>query len=158
MQIASDKAVTIHYTLKNDAGEVLDSSEGHEPLTYLHGTGNLVPGLEAALDGKAAGDHVTATLTPEQGYGERDVGNFRNVPLRKFPDGKVAAGRRYQLQTPDGVVFALVTAVSGDYATVDLNHALAGMQLHFDVQIVGVRDATPEELTHGHVHGPSGHH
>ena len=158
MQIGSQKAVTINYTLKDDAGNVLDTSEGSEPLTYLHGTGNLVPGLEAALEGKTVGDAIQTTLTPEQGYGERDENNVRNVPLRKLPEGKVEIGMRYRIQTEEGHSAALVTAIRGDYATIDANHPLAGLTLHFDVQVLGVRDATAEELTHGHVHGAGGHH
>ena len=158
MQIASNKAVTIHYTLKDDEGNVLDSSDGREPLTYLHGGGNIVPGLEAALEGKVEGDAIQATLTPEQAYGQRDEANVRNIPVRKLQDGKPKVGMRYRVQTPDGYEVALVTAVRGDYATVDGNHPLAGKTLHFDVKVVGVREATAEELEHGHVHGPGGHH
>jgi FKBP-type peptidyl-prolyl cis-trans isomerase SlyD len=158
MQIGEKKAVTIHYTLKDDAGEVLDSSEGRDPLTYLHGVGNIVPGLEAALDGKAAGDSVTATLTPEQGYGQRDEKAIRNVPRRKLPSGKVAVGTQFRMQTEDGVAIGTVKALRGDYATVDLNHPLAGKTLHFEVKVVEVRDATEEELSHGHVHSPGDHH
>ena len=161
MQIADQKAVTIHYTLKDDEGTVLDSSKGREPLGYLHGVGNIVPGLEKALAGKAAGESVQVTLTPEEGYGVRDDKNTRNVPLRKLSQGsdkKVTAGMQVQLRTSDGIQMATVTAVRGDYATVDLNHPLAGMKLHFDVEVVAVREATPEELTHGHIHEPGGHH
>jgi FKBP-type peptidyl-prolyl cis-trans isomerase SlyD len=158
MQIADQKAVTIHYTLKDDAGTVLDSSKGREPLGYLQGAGNIVPGLEKALAGKAAGESVQVTLTPEQGYGLRDDKNLRNVPLRKISDKKVTVGMQVQLRTSEGAQIATVTAIRGDYATVDLNHPLAGMQLHFDVEVVAVREATPEELTHGHIHEPGGHH
>jgi FKBP-type peptidyl-prolyl cis-trans isomerase SlyD len=158
MQIADQKAVTIHYTLKDDEGTVLDSSRGREPLGYLQGAENIVPGLEKALAGKAVGETVQVILTPEEGYGLRDDKNVRNVPLRKLSEGKVTVGTQCQLRTRDGVQIATVTAVRGDYATVDLNHPLAGMRLHFDVEVVAVRDATPEELTHGHVHGPGGHH
>jgi FKBP-type peptidyl-prolyl cis-trans isomerase SlyD len=157
MQIAARKAVTIKYTLKDDGGAVLDTSEGHDPLTYLHGAGNIVPGLEAALDGKAVGDVIAATLSPAEGYGPRDENQIRNVPLRKLPDGKAKVGMRYRIQTEDGQMVALVTAVRGDYATIDANHPLAGKTLHFDVEVVAIRDATEEELTHGHVHGPGGH-
>ena len=158
MQIGSQKAVTISYTLKDDQGEVLDTSEGREPLTYLHGTGNIVPGLEAALEGKTVGDAIQTTLTPEQGYGDRDEQQVRNVPLRKLPEGKVEVGMRYRIQTEEGYSAALVTAIRGDYATIDANHPLAGMTLHFDVKVLGVRDATAEELSHGHVHEPGHHH
>ena len=158
MQIGAKKAVTFHYSLRDDAGEILDSSEGGDPLTYLHGEGNIVPGLEKALEGKSAGDEVKAVVSPEEGYGERDDGNVRNVPRRRLPEGKIEPGMRLRLQTDEGPISALVTAVRGDYVTIDGNHPLAGMTLHFDVKIVEVRDATAEELEHGHVHGPGGHH
>jgi FKBP-type peptidyl-prolyl cis-trans isomerase SlyD len=158
MQIAAQKAVTIGYTLKDDAGKVLDSSEGGEPLTYLHGTGDIVPGLEKALEGKQVGDAISVSLSPEEAYGHRDERQVRNIPLRKLPKGKVEAGMQYEVTTEAGPMLALVTAVKGDYATIDANHPLAGMSLHFDVNVVAVRDATPEELEHGHVHGPGDHH
>jgi FKBP-type peptidyl-prolyl cis-trans isomerase SlyD len=158
MQIAAQKAVTIGYTLKDDAGKVLDSSDGGEPLTYLHGAGDIVPGLEKALDGKQVGDAISVSLSPEEAYGQRDERQVRNVPLRKLPKGKVEVGMQYEVTTEAGPMLALVTAVRGDYATIDANHPLAGMRLHFDVKVVEVRDATAEELEHGHVHGPGDHH
>jgi FKBP-type peptidyl-prolyl cis-trans isomerase SlyD len=158
MQIGAKKAVTIHYTLRDDAGEVLDSSEGRAPLTYLHAEGNIVPGLEKALDGKQAGDEVKVTVPPEDGYGARSDDNVRNVPRRRLPEGKIEPGMRMRMQTDVGQVIAMVTAVKGDYVTLDTNHPLAGTTLHFEVKVVEVRDATAEELEHGHVHGPGGHH
>jgi len=158
MQIAAQKAVTIGYTLKDDAGKVLDSSDGGEPLTYLHGAGDIVPGLEKALDGKQVGDALSVSLSPEEAYGQRDERQVRNVPLRKLPKGKVEVGMQYEVTTEAGPMLALVTAVRGDYATIDANHPLAGMRLHFDVKVVEVRDATAEELEHGHVHGAADHH
>ena len=158
MQIGAKKDVTIQYTLRDDAGTVLDSSEGRPPLTYLHGEGNIVPGLEKALDGKQPGDEVKVTVPPADGYGERSDGNVRNVPRRRLPEGKIEPGMRMRMQTDAGQVIALVTAVKGDYVTLDTNHPLAGMTLHFEVKVVEVRDATAEELEHGHVHGPGGHH
>jgi FKBP-type peptidyl-prolyl cis-trans isomerase SlyD len=158
MQIGAQKAVTIGYTLKDDEGRVLDSSEGGEPLTYLHGSGDIVPGLEKALDGKQPGDTVSVSLSPDEGYGQRNEGHIRNIPLRKLPAGKVEVGMQYQITTEAGPMMALVTAVRGDYATIDANHPLAGMRLHFDVKVVEVRDATKEELEHGHVHGAGHHH
>ncbi len=159
MQISDQKAVTIHYTLKDETGETLDTSRGRDPLSYLQGAGNIVPGLEKALSGKAAGDTLRVTLTPEEAYGQRDEKEIRNVPLRRLSaDGKLVPGARCRVQTSDGFQLAIVTAIKGDYATVDLNHPLAGMRLDFDVEVMAVRDATPEELTHGHVHGPGGHH
>jgi FKBP-type peptidyl-prolyl cis-trans isomerase SlyD len=158
MQIADKKAVTFHYTLRDDEGTVLDSSEGKKPMTYLHGASNIVPGLEKALEGKKAGDDVKATVPPAEGYGTRNEANIRNVPRRKLPDGKLVPGMRMQLQTNQGPIVATVLAISGDYVTIDANHPLADKTLHFDVKVVEVRDATPEELKHGHVHGPGGHH
>ena len=157
MQVGAKKAVTFHYSLRDAEGNILDSSDESDPLTYLHGEGNIVPGLEKALEGKQPGDEVKATVTPEEGYGMRDDGNVRNVPRRKL-QGKIEPGMRVRLQTDQGPISALVTAVSGDYVTIDANHPLAGMTLHFEVKITDVRDATAQELEHGHVHGPGGHH
>jgi FKBP-type peptidyl-prolyl cis-trans isomerase SlyD len=157
MQIAAQKVVSISYTLKDDAGETIDTSVGGEPLVYIHGVGNLVPGLEKALEGKAAGDHVAVVVSPEEGYGVRDEALIRKIPLRKLPD-KVQPGARVRAQSEAGPVILLVTAIQGDYATVDPNHPLASKTLHFDVDVVAVRDSTKEELEHGHAHGPEGHH
>jgi FKBP-type peptidyl-prolyl cis-trans isomerase SlyD len=158
MQIGAKKAVTFHYSLRDDDGNVIDTSEKREPMTYLHGQGQIVPGLEKALEGKQAGDEVKATVPPSEGYGVRDEENIFNVPRRKLPDGKLAPGMTMQLQTEGGPVVATVKAVKGDYVTIDANHPLADMTLHFEVKVVGVRDATAEELEHGHIHGPGGHH
>jgi FKBP-type peptidyl-prolyl cis-trans isomerase SlyD len=158
VQIQKQSVVSIEYTLKNDAGEVLDKSEGRGPLVYLHGVGNLVPGLEKALEGKAAGDSLEVTLPPEEGYGQRNDKLVRKVPLRKIQDPRPQPGKRYRAQMDDGLRIVLVTALSGDYATVDANHPLAGMNLHFQVKVAAVREATAEELSHGHVHGQGGHH
>jgi FKBP-type peptidyl-prolyl cis-trans isomerase SlyD len=159
MQIADQKAVTIHYTLKDEGGETLDTSRGRDPLNYLQGAGNIVPGLEKALAGKSAGETIRVTLAPEEAYGQRDEKEIRNVPLRKLStDGKLAPGARVRVSTADGFQLGIVKAIKGDYATVDLNHPLAGMRLDFEVEVMAVRDATAEELTHGHVHAPGGHH
>jgi len=158
MQIESKKVVTIAYTLKDEAGEVIDTSVGGEPLLYVHGMGSLVPGLEKALEGRSVGDRFSVVLSPEEGYGKRDESLIRKIPIRKLPDGKAAAGSRVRVQTDQGPAMLLVTAVRGDYATVDPNHPLSDKTLHFDVEIMGVRDATPDELEHGHAHGPGGHH
>ena len=141
MQIGAKKAVTIHYTLKDDKGEELDSSDGGDPLVYLHGEGNIVPGLEKALEGKQPGDEVTAAVTPAEGYGERDEKNFRNLPIRKM-QGKVQAGMQVRLQTESGSDRG--AGDSGERRLRDgrFNHPLAGMTLHFTVKVVEVRDAT----------------
>jgi FKBP-type peptidyl-prolyl cis-trans isomerase SlyD len=157
MQIARDAVVLIHYTLKNDAGEVLDSSSGHDPLAYLQGHGSIIPGLEAALEGKVAGDKVQATIAPENAYGVKEPGLVQQVPRRAF-QGEVRAGMQFTAQTEAGPRTVVVTRVQGDMVTVDGNHPLAGETLHFDVEITEVRAATEEELAHGHVHGAGGHH
>jgi FKBP-type peptidyl-prolyl cis-trans isomerase SlyD len=158
MQIGTKKVVSIEYTLKDDKGEVVDTSEGREPLTYMHGIGNLVQGLEDALEGKAEGDAIDVTLTPEQGYGRRDEKLVRKIPTRKLSDKNPKPGNRYRAQMDDGMRVVLVTGISGDYATIDGNHPLSDKTLHFAVKVVKIRDATEEELTHGHVHGEGGHH
>ncbi len=157
MQIARDAVVMIHYTLKNDAGEVLDSSSGHDPLAYLQGHGSIIPGLEAALEGKVAGDKVQATIAPENAYGMKEPGLVQQVPRRAF-QGEVRAGMQFTAQTEAGPRTVVVTRVQGDMVTVDGNHPLAGETLHFDVEVTEVRVATEEELAHGHVHGAGGHH
>jgi FKBP-type peptidyl-prolyl cis-trans isomerase SlyD len=158
VQIQQRSVVSIEYTLKNDQGEVLDKSEGREPLVYMHGVGNLVPGLEKALEGKGTGDTVDVTLSPEDGYGHRDEKLLRKIPVRKLHDKNPQAGKRYRAQMDDGHRVVLVISISGDYASVDANHPLAGQTLHFNVKVGEVREATKEELEHGHVHGPGGHH
>ena len=128
------------------------------PMSYLHGEGNIVPGLEKALEGKQAGDDVKATVPPAEGYGVRNEESVFNVPRRKLPEGKIEPGMTLQLRTEQGPVMATVKAIKGDYVTIDANHPLADMTLHFEVKVVDVRDATAEELEHGHIHGPGGHH
>ncbi|HVF15333.1 MAG TPA: peptidylprolyl isomerase [Steroidobacteraceae bacterium] len=159
MQIAKDAVVTIHYTLKNDAGETLDSSAGGDPLAYLQGNGNLIPGLESALEGKQAGDKLSVKVSPSDGYGEYDKSLVQQVPRRSFKGvGNVQVGMQFQVQSDGGPRAVTVTKVVGDMVTVDGNHPLAGQNLNFDVEITEVRTATDEELSHGHVHGPGGHH
>jgi FKBP-type peptidyl-prolyl cis-trans isomerase SlyD len=159
MQIASDAVVSIHYTLTSDSGETLDSSAGGEPLAYLHGKGNLIPGLESALTGKQPGDKLQVKLSPAEGYGEYDKGLLQTVPRRSFKGvGNVQVGMQFQVQSPQGPRSVTVTRLAGDMVTVDGNHPLAGKNLHFDVEVTEVRPASEEELAHGHVHGPGDHH
>jgi FKBP-type peptidyl-prolyl cis-trans isomerase SlyD len=159
MLVDADKVVLIHYTLTDDAGEVLDSSAGREPLAYLHGKGNIIPGLENALAGKKVGEKLNVKVEPAQGYGERDEQLVQAVPRQAFESvGEVNPGMQFQAQTPQGETrIVTVTQVADDLVTVDANHPLAGTHLTFDVEVTEVRDATPEELEHGHVHGPGGH-
>lgn len=159
MSIETNHVVSIHYTLKGDAGEVIDSSAGGEPLAYLHGHGNLVPGLERELTGKNAGDKLQVKISPADGYGEYDPQLVQRVPRRALKGvGNVRVGMRLHAQTDHGPKPVTVTQITGDMVTLDGNHPLAGKNLNFDVEIAAVRAATEEELSHGHVHGVGGHH
>ncbi len=153
MQIADRSVASIHYTLTDDAGEVIDSSRGRDPLVYLHGAGNIVPGLEKALAGKQAGDTFKVDVEPQQGYGPRHDKMVQKVPKSAFqgmPD--VKPGMQFEASGPQGPIRVTVVAVEDDTVTVDGNHPLAGQTLHFDVEVADVRKATKDELTHGHVH------
>jgi FKBP-type peptidyl-prolyl cis-trans isomerase SlyD len=159
MNIAANCVAYIHYTLTDPQGAVIDSSAGGEPLAYLHGAGNIIPGLEKALEGKQPGDKLTVTVAPEQGYGVRDEALVQQVPRRAFQGvGELKPGMRFHAQSERGPMQVTVTQVKGDMVTVDGNHDLAGQTLKFDVEVAKVREATSEELMHGHVHGEGGHH
>lgn len=159
MQVAANNVVSIHYTLTDDKGMVLDSSAGGEPLAYLHGAGNIVPGLEKALEGRKTGDKLSVQVRPEEGYGQRDESLVQRVPRRAFQGVRdLKAGMRFTAESSHGPMQVTVTQVQGDMITVDGNHALAGQTLNFDIEITSVREASAEELMHGHVHGPGGHH
>lgn len=159
MQIADRCVAYFHYTLTNDAGEVLDSSNGREPLPYLHGKGNIVPGLEKALAGKKAGDKLDVVVAPEEGYGPHIDSLVQVVPKSAFQGVEnLEPGMQFQAESNMGPVSVVVTNVDGENVTVDGNHPLAGETLHFSVEITQVRDATVEEVMHGHVHGVGGHH
>ena len=158
MQIAPDAVVLIHYTLTDDSGKKLDASEG-EPLAYLHGNGNLIPGLERELEGKSAGDKLSVKIAAADAYGEYDKELVQRIPRRALKGvGNVTVGMQLQTQSAHGVRAVTVTQIAGDMVTIDGNHPLAGQNLNFDVEIAEVRAATEEELAHGHVHGPGGHH
>lgn len=159
MQAADNSVVLIHYTLTNDGGETLDSSAGREPLAYIQGAGNIIPGLENALSGKSAGDKLKVTIAPQDAYGVREDALVQVVPRDAFggaPD--IEVGMQFQARTPEGIRVVTVIDVAGDDITLDGNHPLAGETLHFDVEVVTVRAASEEELAHGHVHGEGGHH
>ena len=159
MTIADRHVVSIHYTLRDEAGEVLDSSVGGEPLAYLHGRGNLIPGLERALSGRSAGERLQVQIAPGDAYGEYDARLVQRVPRRALKGiADLRVGMRLQAQTAQGPKPVTVTHILGDLVTLDGNHPLAGKSLTFDVEITAVRPASPEELAHGHVHGPHGHH
>ena len=159
MPIAQDSVVSIHYTLKDDAGETLDSSASGDPLAYLHGHGNLVAGLERALDGKSTGDKLAVKVAAADGYGEYDKQLVQKIPRRSLKGiANVSVGMRLHAQTEHGPRAVTVTQITGDMVTIDGNHPLAGQALNFDIEVTEVREATEEELSHGHVHGPGGHH
>ena len=155
--IANDHVVKFNYTLTNGEGQILDKSEG-EPLAYLHGAGNIIPGLENALTGKVAGDKLTVTVPAAEGYGEYHAEMVQEVPRQMFQGvDNIQAGMQFQAQTDDGIQIVTVKAVEGENVIIDANHPLAGQDLTFDVEITEVRAATAEELDHGHVHGEGGH-
>jgi len=159
VEISADKVVLIHYTLKDDGGGVIDSSAGGEPLAYIQGHGNLVAGLEKALEGRQEGSSIAVSVEPAEGYGKHDSGLIQRVPKRSLQgSGEIKKGMQFQGRTGDGMRLFTVTGIVGDMVTLDGNHPLADKTLHFDVQVVSVRDATTEELEHGHVHGAGGHH
>jgi FKBP-type peptidyl-prolyl cis-trans isomerase SlyD len=162
MQVAKNKVVAIDYTLTNPQGEVLDSSQGGEPLAYLHGTGHIIPGLERALEGRNIGEELNVTIPPDQAYGVRDEGLVQELPRTMFgdPGRQITPGMQFQGRTAQGMHLVTVAGVSDDGQTVriDANHPLAGQTLVFNVKVVDVRDATQEEIDHGHAHGAGGHH
>lgn len=158
MQIAERCVASFHYTLTNADGEVIDSSDGRGPLTYLHGAGNIVPGLERAMTGRQPGDRFEIVVAPEDGYGERHPGLVQVVPRVAFQGvDQVEPGMQFHAQGPQGPMSVTVTRVEADEVTVDGNHPLAGVPLHFAIEVVEVRAASDEELAHGHVHGEGGH-
>lgn len=157
--IEKNKAVVIDYTLTNSAGQVLDSSDKGGPLAYLHGNNNIIPGLENELTGKATGDKISVTVKPEDGYGVRDEALVQKVDKAQLPESdKIQVGIQFQAQMGDQVRILTVTAINDNDVTLDANHPLAGETLAFDVAVKEVRDATEEEIAHGHVHGEHGHH
>ncbi len=155
MQITKHKVASIHYTLTDNDGKILDSSSGREPLTYIQGIGNLIPGMEEGLEGKSKGEKLSLKISPEKGYGVKDEALTQRVPRTAFGGQEVEVGM--QFQTNQGGVVT-VTHVGLSEITVDANHPLAGVELNFAVEIMDIRFATEDEIAHGHVHGPGGHH
>lgn len=154
MTIANGKVVTIHYTLTDEDGATIDSSQGGEPLVYLHGASNIIPGLENALAGKNTGDALDVTIAPENAYGPHVPEMVQEVPRSAFEGvDSIEPGMSFQAAAEDGrSQRVVVTLVTDDTVTVDGNHPLAGKQLTFDVTVVDIRDASEEEVAHGHVH------
>ncbi|MDR3417749.1 MAG: peptidylprolyl isomerase [Nevskia sp.] len=159
MQIADRCVASFNYTLTNDSGEVLDSSSGRGPLAYLHGAGNIVPGLEKAMVGKQVGDKFNVDVKPEEGYGAHNPALVQVVPRSAFRGvDDLQPGMQFRADSDRGPMSVVVTDIEGDKVTVDGNHPLAGATLHFAIEVTEVRAASAEEMTHGHVHGPGGHH
>ena len=158
MQVARNAVVSIHYTLTSPEGEQLDSSHGGAPLAYVHGTGSLIPGLEAALEGHAKGERFDVRVPPAVGYGERDERLVKEISRKELPPGiELELGLELAARSDDGDLIVTGVGLEGERVTLDGNHPLAGMELHFVGEIVDVRAATSEELAHGHVHGAGGH-
>jgi len=158
MIVEKNKAVSFHYTLRNSDGEEMESSREKDPMKYLHGANNIIPGLEEAMEGHEAGDEFSTTIEPEKAYGVRNENNIQRIPLKRLKGiGKVLVGQVLNLQTNKGQVQVTVLKVGRFNVDVDGNHPLAGQTLTFEVEIMEVRDASEEETQHGHVHGPGGH-
>ena len=159
MQVSEQKVVTMNYEVADDQGQLIDRSEEGGPLAYIHGNGQLIPGLETALEGRGKGDKIAVHVPPEQGYGERDEEGVQTVARNQFDDSvEIEVGMQFEAQDEDeGHQIVTVVAVDGENITLDTNHPLAGKNLRFEVEILDVRDASTEELSHGHVHGPGGH-
>lgn len=158
MHIGPDSVVAFHYTLRDEAGDEMESSRGGEPSVYLHGASNIIAGLEAAMADKSRGDVFSVTLEPAAAYGHRNPERVQRVPMKHLVfKGKLRPGSVAQMNTADGMRPVTVTKAGRHSADVDTNHPLAGQTLSFDVEIMEVRAATEEELSHGHAHGPGGH-
>lgn len=159
MNISKHSVASFHYTLRDSEGAELETSRDDEPTAYLHGASNIIPGLEAALEGKTAGDHVEVTLAAEEAYGQRREDAIQRVPIKHLIyKGKLRPGATVQMNTRQGTIPVSVVKVGRHTAEVDTNHPLAGQSLTFDIDIVDVREATSEEIAHGHAHGAGGHH
>lgn len=159
MNISEQCVASFHYTLTDGSGKVLDSSDGQEPLSYLHGSGNIIPGLEKALLGKTIGDKFKISIPAAEAYGLRDDSMVQELPSNMFEGiDKIEQGMEFHAETEHGLQVVTVTKVEGDNVTIDGNHPLAGVDLTFDVEVAAIRAATEEEVEHGHAHGAGGHH
>jgi FKBP-type peptidyl-prolyl cis-trans isomerase SlyD len=157
MKIEKNRVVRFHYTVTDVDGSELETSRDRAPMAYLAGHGGIIPGLEAALDGKQAGDKLDATVTPEQAYGERRDGLTQRLPKKYFKDARLKPGMTVVLQSQQGPRMVTVQKVGMSVVDVDLNHPMAGKTLTFNVDIIDVREASAEEIAHGHAHGDGGH-
>ncbi len=159
MIVEKNKVVSIEYSLKNSSGELIDTSDGSGPFSFIHGIGSVIPGLEKALEGKKEGESFQIIIPPEDAYGNRDDSLMQTIPRNQFAEdvGEITPGMKFQAQTEHGVQIITVANVQGDDITIDVNHPLAGETLSFDVKILDIREATEEELAHGHAHGAHSH-
>ena len=158
MKIAKDSVVRFHYTVSEPGQEALESSSDREPLAILYGHGNIIPGLETAMLDREAGESFAVDVTAADAYGEKRDGLSQRVPKKHFGAQKLEPGMQVVLQTNFGPRAVTIQKVGMSVVDVDLNHPMAGKDLHFEVEIVEVREASAEELEHGHVHGDGGHH
>lgn len=159
MQIAENTVATFHYRLTDANDELIDRSEEGQPLAYLHGKGNIIPGLERAMEGKSSGDKFSVTLEPADAYGDYDDNLLYKMKRDQFTGvDELEVGMQFQAKFPDGEHIATISEIDGDDITVDGNHELAGETLNFEIEVTDVRAATDEELAHGHPHGPGGAH
>lgn len=159
MKNTENPVVSIHYTLTNKAGEKLDSSIGAEPLSYLHGAGNIIPGLEKALSETSVGEKLTVTVEAADAYGERNEAQIQTVGKEMFQGiEKIEVGMQFQADSSSGPAVVTITEIDGDNITIDGNHPLAGEQLTFDVEVMDIRSATATEMEHGHIHGEGCNH
>jgi FKBP-type peptidyl-prolyl cis-trans isomerase SlyD len=160
MTVKKDKVVEMHYTLKNNAGDVIDSSKGKEPMPFIQGHGNIIPGLESALEGMKIGESCDVSVKPEDGYGEHYLEAIQEIPMEALQGiDNLEVGMELQSQDEQGNPFIVhIKSINEDTVTIDANHPLAGETLHFSVSIENVREATKDELDHGHVHSGSCSH
>lgn len=159
MNIESNKAVTLSYTLKNDEGTILDKADANEPFIYLHGNHGIIPGLEKALEGKAKGDNFTVSIEPAEAYGEYNEEMKQEVPKEMFgdmDDSQLFPGAQFHAETNQGMQVISIAAVGEETVTIDGNHPMAGLNLNFEGTVDDIRDATEEEIAHGHVHAAGG--
>ncbi len=159
MQIGKNSVVQFSYTLKDESGDIVEATDEGSPVAYLHGHNNMIPGLEQVMEGKSVGDKVSETLQPADAYGDRVEDSIQRVPVKHLQGGKKwKAGMSATVQTDQGSRQVTIVKMGKFMATVDANHPLAGKVLTFDIEIKGVREATAEEVQHGHAHGAGGHH
>ncbi|OHU86623.1 MULTISPECIES: FKBP-type peptidyl-prolyl cis-trans isomerase [Pseudoalteromonas] len=156
MKIAPNKVVSMHYAVLDNDSNTIDNTFDGEPLVFIVGTGYLIPGLENALMDKQVGDKLSVTVEPEQGYGERHDNLMQAVPKSMFEGMEIEVGMQFRATTDDGDQLVMIIDIQDDEVVVDGNHPLSGITLNFDVEILEVRDATEDELAHGHVHGEGG--